>query len=118
MTITAIRHRLISYLTNADDSKVKAVFTLLEKQIAEKQHFILSDKQLQILDMKRELHLNTAELKPARFSRAKECFNVSIDHSFFLNPEKRIISTTANKIPMGISRVANPTDNPIMIAAT
>jgi len=58
MTISAIRHRLISYLTNADDSKVKAVYTLLEKEIDEKQLFILSDEQLQILDSERELHLS------------------------------------------------------------
>lgn len=37
---------------------------------------------------------------------------------FFLSPEKRIISTTANKIPTGISRVATPTESPIIIAAT
>lgn len=58
MTITAIRHRLISYLANADDSKVKAVYTLLEKEIDEKQLFVLSDEQLQILDKERELHLH------------------------------------------------------------
>jgi hypothetical protein len=58
MTITAIRHRLISYLANADDNKVKAVYTLLEKEIEEKQLFVLSDEQLQILDKERELHLS------------------------------------------------------------
>jgi hypothetical protein len=58
MTITAIRHRLISYLADADDNKVKAVYTLLEKEIDEKQLFVLSDEQLQILDRERELHLN------------------------------------------------------------
>ncbi len=66
MNITAIRHRLISYLANADDSKVKAVYTHLEKEIAEKQHFILPDKQLQILDMERELHLNRKSLSYSR----------------------------------------------------
>lgn len=58
MTITAIRHRLISYLADADDNKVKAVYTLLEKEIDEKQLFVLSDEQLQILDKERELHLS------------------------------------------------------------
>jgi len=37
--------------------------------------------------------------------------------SFFTRPEKVIINTTASKIPTGISRVANPTDKPITIAA-
>ena len=58
MTITAIRNRLISYLADADDNKVKAVYTLLEKEIDEKQLFVLSDEQLQILDNERELHLS------------------------------------------------------------
>jgi hypothetical protein len=58
MTITAIRHRLMSYLANADDNKVKAVYTLLEKEIDEKQLFTLSDQQLLILDKERELHLS------------------------------------------------------------
>ena len=58
MTIAAIRSRLISYLANADDNKVKAVYTLLEKEIDENQRFVLSDEQLQILDKERELHLS------------------------------------------------------------
>jgi hypothetical protein len=58
MTITAIRHRLISYLADADDNKVKAVYTLLEKEIDDKQLFVLSEEQLLILDKERELHLS------------------------------------------------------------
>ena len=58
MTIAAIRSRLISYLADADDSKVKAVYTLLEKEIENDQAFVLSDEQLQILDRERELHLS------------------------------------------------------------
>jgi hypothetical protein len=58
MTIAAIRHRLISYLANAEDSKIKAVYTLLEKEMDESQRFTLSDEQLKILDKERELHLS------------------------------------------------------------
>jgi hypothetical protein len=58
MTITAIRNRLISYLAGADDNKVKAVYTLLEKDIEEKDIFVLTDEQLQILDKERELHMS------------------------------------------------------------
>jgi hypothetical protein len=58
MTITAIRNRLISYLADADDNKVKAVYTLLEKEIEDKQAFSLSSEQLLILDRERELHLS------------------------------------------------------------
>ena len=58
MTITAIRNRLISYLADADDNKIKAVYTLLEKDIDEKELFVLSEEQLQILEKERELHLS------------------------------------------------------------
>ena len=58
MTITAIRHRLISYLADADDNKVKAVYTLLEKEIEDKQLFVLTDEQLRILDREHELHVS------------------------------------------------------------
>ena len=58
MTITAIRNRLMSYLANADDNKIKAVYTLLEKDIDEKDLFVLSEEQLQILDKERDMHLS------------------------------------------------------------
>lgn len=58
MTIAAIRNRLMSYLADADDNKVKAVYTLLEKDIENKQQFVLSDEQIQILDREQELHLS------------------------------------------------------------
>ena len=57
MTSATIRNRLISYLAKADDNKIKAVYTLLEKDIEEKEIFILSDEQLEILERERELHL-------------------------------------------------------------
>jgi len=58
MTIAAIRDRLMSYLANADDNKIKAVYTPLEKDIEEKETFVLSDEQLEILEKERELHLS------------------------------------------------------------
>ena len=58
MTIAAIRNRLISYLANADDSKIKAVYTLLEKDIEEKETSVLSDEQLEILEKEWKLHLS------------------------------------------------------------
>jgi hypothetical protein len=58
MTTAAIRHRLLSYLADADDKKVKAVYTLLEKEIEEKDAFILTDEQLEILDREHNLHIS------------------------------------------------------------
>lgn len=58
MTTAVIRSRLLSYLADADDKKVKAIYTLLEKDIEEKETFSLTDEQLEILDRERELHLS------------------------------------------------------------
>jgi len=48
----------MTYLADADDSKVKALYTLLEKELQEEDTFVLTDEQLQILDKEREMHIN------------------------------------------------------------
>jgi hypothetical protein len=58
MTTIAIRQKLMTYLADAEDSKVKALYTLLEKEIQVEEAFVLTDEQLQILDKERELHLS------------------------------------------------------------
>jgi hypothetical protein len=58
MTSTAIRQRLITYLSDAEDNKIRAIYTLLEREIEEEQSFNLSEEHLDILDRERELHLN------------------------------------------------------------
>ena len=58
MTTIAIRQKLMTYLADADDSKVKALYTLLEKEIHGEDTFILTDEQLQILDKEREMHIS------------------------------------------------------------
>lgn len=45
------------YLAEADDSKVKALYTLLEGEIQE-EAFTLTGEQFQILEKERELHLS------------------------------------------------------------
>ncbi|MDP9076877.1 MAG: hypothetical protein M3O71_05600 [Bacteroidota bacterium] len=57
MTTTAIRQKLITYLANADDNKVKAIYTLVEGDINKEDTFELTDDQLLILDIEREMHL-------------------------------------------------------------
>ena len=57
MTTPAIRQKLMTYLANADDSKVKALYTLLEREISEDDTLTLTDEQLQILEDERQLHL-------------------------------------------------------------
>jgi len=58
MTTSTIRKKLIDYLADADDGKIKAIYTLLEKDIQEEDSFILTDAQLQILEKEREMHLS------------------------------------------------------------
>jgi hypothetical protein len=58
MTTLAIRKKLMTYLADADDSKVKALYTLLENEIRDEETFTLTDEQMQILDKEREMHMN------------------------------------------------------------
>ena len=57
MTIATIRQKLINYLQDAEDSKVKAVYILLEKDI-QGDNIALSKEQLQTLDKERALYLS------------------------------------------------------------
>lgn len=57
MTTTAIRQKLMTYLADADDSKVKAIYTLVEADINKEDAFDLTDEQLNILETEREMHL-------------------------------------------------------------
>jgi hypothetical protein len=58
MTTLTIRKKLMAYLADADDSKVKAIYTLLKNDIQEDGAFKLTEEQLQILDEERELYLS------------------------------------------------------------
>jgi len=57
-TTLSIRQKLMAYLADADDSKVKAIYTLLEREIKEEGDFKLTDEQLGILDKERAMHLS------------------------------------------------------------
>ena len=58
MTTLAIRKKLMTYLADADDSKVKALYTLLENEIQQDESPVLTAEQLQILEKEREMHIN------------------------------------------------------------
>ena len=58
MTATAIRKRLLTYLADADDKKVKAIYTLFEEDIKKEEVFKLTDAHIKILDQRRARHLN------------------------------------------------------------
>jgi len=50
--------KLITYLADAEDSKVKAIYTLLEREMLEEDSVELTDEQMSILESERELHLS------------------------------------------------------------
>ena len=49
MEASTIRQKLITYLADADENKVNAVYTLLEKEIEGEIAFNLTDEHYQIL---------------------------------------------------------------------
>lgn len=57
MTTTAIRKRLMTYLADAGDNKIKALYTLLQSEIEEASDFSLNEKHIAILDAEREKHI-------------------------------------------------------------
>jgi hypothetical protein len=58
MTATAIRKRLITYLADADDKKVKAIYSLFEDEIKEGEAFKLAGEHVKILDERRSRHVS------------------------------------------------------------
>ena len=58
MSTSELREKLISYLTKADNKKIKALYTLLEDEIDADADFVLTDDHMKILDAEREKYLN------------------------------------------------------------
>lgn len=71
MTATAIRKKLINYLENADEKKVKAVYTIFEDEINQPTDFHLTKDQLDVLNTERENHLK-GKTKSYSWEQAKE----------------------------------------------
>ena len=58
MTTSAMRERLIAYLSDADDKKIKGLYSLLEDTIEESAHSELSQDELTFLNEERQKHLS------------------------------------------------------------
>lgn len=58
MNALTLRQKLITYLADAEDSKVNALYTLLENDIQEEQTFALSPEQLDFLEEEHNKHIN------------------------------------------------------------
>lgn len=57
MTTTAMRKKLINYIADADEKKVKGLYMLVEDDMAKNEDFKLSDVQLEIVEEEREKYL-------------------------------------------------------------
>lgn len=57
MTTTLIRKKLISYIADANDKKVKDLYMLVEDEISKKGKFTLTNEHVQILEGDKEDHL-------------------------------------------------------------
>lgn len=71
MTTAAIRKKLLAYIAEADDKKVKGMYLLFEEEIEKEPEFVFTEEQLQILDAERENHLN-GNSKSYSWQEAKE----------------------------------------------
>ena len=57
MTTTTIRKRLLSFIADADEKKVKGMYLLFEDEIEKNGAFKLTDEQKKFLDVERDNHL-------------------------------------------------------------
>ncbi len=57
MTTIAIRKKLMTYIADADDKKVKGLYMLVEDDISQKEKFKLSGAQLKIVEEERAKHI-------------------------------------------------------------
>ena len=71
MTTTAIRKKLMTYIADADDKKIKGLYMLVEDEISNKEIFQLSEKDLKMLEQDRATHLK-GKSKSYKWEEAKE----------------------------------------------
>ncbi len=57
MTTAAIRKKLMTYIADADEKKVKGLYMLVEDEITGWEKFKLSIEHLKIVEQEREKHL-------------------------------------------------------------
>ena len=58
MTVTTIRKKVINYVADMDEKKLKAVYSIFEDEIEKQQSFVLSKEHVEILNNEREKHLS------------------------------------------------------------
>ncbi len=58
MTTAAIRKKLITYIADADERKVKGMYLLFEEEIEKEKEFVLTEEHMKILEEEKEKHLS------------------------------------------------------------
>ena len=71
MTTTAIRKKLMTYIADADDKKVKGLYLLVEDEISNNEKFNLSAAQIKIVEEEKEKHIK-GKSKSYSWPEAKE----------------------------------------------
>ena len=71
MTIAAIRKRLMAYIAEADDKKIKGLYMFIEDEIEKEKSFTLSDEHLKVLEQDRADHIE-GKSKSYGWDEAKE----------------------------------------------
>lgn len=71
MTTSAIRKRLMSFIADADEKKIKGMYMLLAEEIEKAESFTLTDEHISILDEEREKHLS-GRSKSYSWSQARQ----------------------------------------------
>ncbi len=71
MTVNTIRKKLMGYLADADQKKLKALYTLLEDDIQEAEKNVFTKEQLSLLNEEHDLH-TSGKTKSYSWDEAKE----------------------------------------------
>jgi hypothetical protein len=71
MTVNTIRKKLMGYLADADQKKLKALYTLLEDDIQEAEKNVFTKEQLSLLNEEHALHIS-GKTKSYSWDEAKE----------------------------------------------
>ena len=58
MATLTTRQKLITYLADAEESKIDALYNILKENIDAEKQFAISDEELKMLEEDRELYLN------------------------------------------------------------
>jgi hypothetical protein len=71
MTTIAIRQKLMTYIADADEKKIRGLYLLMEEDIKANESFQLSEEEIKFLRNERQEHLD-GKTKSYSWKEAKE----------------------------------------------